>query len=1010
MATSTQKSASVIERKAINSSGRLGSLYDACRDRIIEKSSETFQKQQFSVSKVLQCYLINGDSEDSNNLLRCVDIQDELRINVLLKLKKRSGTATVIEHPHYIDKYTRFLYYYWIACEHRLQSTPDIRKMKGIWQNHNSATHIITSLKIGIDVIFVLQLPPETVIADKIDFLLNKICDLLSQDKNNVSQLSLEENSILEHIISTNVYSNISSLTALDSVSHILQHIDAIKKDAARHCPVSYTLQTISSLYPSLSMKTALFRPLSDDLKYNIEEQMLQCRSGIKRIDLSLKKNPSTVKSRHTQQPPNGVHSQFEQVKKKYVGEMHRFSKLVVDVRSNRIDTSKIQQAFSAAEYVTLQNNISKLVRMLPDLKIEGRSITNAQQQQSESRNAAKHNLDKNNNRTSIDSVSTNNSQRNPVVPSKTTSKENKPEQSQKLQRDLNNGHKHDSDSQLINSDLRYDASESLNNMSLSTIKTNNDYKDSRSLPLIHGDFPVISSSPSKVPSDEFVNILLLGETGVGKSTFINAFANYLTFNSLEQAESNEPIVVIPVSFIMTTGDNFEEHTIKFGEFDDLNNEDFNHPGQSVTQHCKSYVFNLHQIDGKQLRIIDTPGFGDTRGLDQDDRNMEHILQYINNLTHLNAICFLLKPNTSRLNIFFRTCLTQLFSFLNPDARKNIIFCFSNARSTFYTPGDTAPLLKNMLSSLSISDIQFKKENTFCFDSESFRYLVALRNSIPFNDDEKNEYDKSWTTSVKESNRLINHINTKHIAYRMENGWQSSKHAQFEISYMIRPMLETIRNILRNRVLCKKNLSTELIELHPKPLHRTGTRCCSCMPNPQQVGKFWIILITPNEIHDDGLMCSCAPDQHISVDYTLEYKISNSLSKFYQEQANATLSVFCEACAEFAHFLIHVACSTKTDPFSIGFEEMIVEEKSICNNQKLTDFNRHLIEELTKYHDLYKQQIIKTKSNKESMKLPNIYKLIKIIGEYPLVQEQMVAVKKTQQSTMEEYEYEVEKI
>ena len=134
-----------------------------------------------------------------------------------------------------------------------------------------------------------------------------------------------------------------------------------------------------------------------------------------------------------------------------------------------------------------------------------------------------------------------------------------------------------------------------------------------------------------------------------------------------------------------------------------------------------------------------------------------------------------------------------------------------------------------------------KKKNTFCVDSKSFQYLVALRNNISFNDKDKKVYDKSWTNSVKESNRLITYIDTKLPVYVMKNGWQSSKHAQFEISSMIRPIFETIRNILRNRVLCKKNLSNELIELHPKPLHRTGTRCRSCKPNPQQVDKFWII-------------------------------------------------------------------------------------------------------------------------------------------------------------------------
>ncbi|CAF5162737.1 unnamed protein product, partial [Rotaria sp. Silwood1] len=120
---------------------------------------------------------------------------------------------------------------------------------------------------------------------------------------------------------------------------------------------------------------------------------------------------------------------------------------------------------------------------------------------------------------------------------------------------------------------------------------------------------PTDQPTSTSMSIDKTINIVLLGETGVGKSTFINAFANYLTFASLKQVESSKPVVLIPVSFLMTVGDNFEEHIVKFGDIDDSNNEDFDHPGQSVTQHCKSYVFHLNGTDRKKLRIIDTPGF-----------------------------------------------------------------------------------------------------------------------------------------------------------------------------------------------------------------------------------------------------------------------------------------------------------------------------------------------------------------------------------------------------------------
>ncbi|CAF4273822.1 unnamed protein product, partial [Adineta steineri] len=110
-------------------------------------------------------------------------------------------------------------------------------------------------------------------------------------------------------------------------------------------------------------------------------------------------------------------------------------------------------------------------------------------------------------------------------------------------------------------------------------------------------DKSISSSSTSEI------NVLLLGETGVGKSTFINAFVNYLIFDSLEQAEQNEPIVLIPVSFVTTVGDQFDEVTVKFGDIDA--NENYEQQGQSVTQQCKSYLFQLN--DKVHLRFIDTP-------------------------------------------------------------------------------------------------------------------------------------------------------------------------------------------------------------------------------------------------------------------------------------------------------------------------------------------------------------------------------------------------------------------
>ncbi|CAF5087328.1 unnamed protein product [Rotaria magnacalcarata] len=313
-----------------------------------------------------------------------------------------------------------------------------------------------------------------------------------------------------------------------------------------------------------------------------------------------------------------------------------------------------------------------------------------------------------------------------------------------------------------------------------------------------------------------------------------------------------------------------------------LNNENFTATGQSITQHCKSYTFDLHDGGRRTVRIIGTPGFGDTRSTDQHDQNIEHILQYINILTHLNAICFLLKPNASRL------------------------------------------ISKRRIRSVSTV-------NHF-------------------------EYENSWSTSVKESNRLIDYIKTKLIVYRMENGWQSIKYAQFEISYMIRPILEAIRNILRNTILWNTTQSNQQIEQTSKPLPFSASRCHSCKGDPKKNGN----------------------SRHVEM--------------------------YDQASAIFSHFLIHKAFARKDDPFLTGFREMIAEETYSCTSRAPNDFNRLLLQELSDIGNKYKQETQTMKSVDASIDLPAIYELISIMSAIRLVHEQLVAVKRRHRMTIEQYD------
>ena len=208
------------------------------------------------------------------------------------------------------------------------------------------------------------------------------------------------------------------------------------------------------------------------------------------------------------------------------------------------------------------------------------------------------------------------------------------------------------------------------------------------------------------------INILLLGETGVGKSTFINAFVNYLAHEKLEDAAKNV-ICLIPTCFTMYDQVTYKMKKVSLGNSDRNENR---RDGKSTTQYCKCYVFS---IGGIEIRLIDTPGIGDTHGVETDGTNMRNLLNFISQYKEIHAICVLLKPNNAHVGVVFKYCILQLLTHLNKSASRNIIFLFTNARDTYYMPGDSAPSLMQILGDIKKKpphvDIKFDKSNILLF-------------------------------------------------------------------------------------------------------------------------------------------------------------------------------------------------------------------------------------------------------------------------------------------------------
>uniref|UniRef100_A0AC34GNX2 G domain-containing protein n=1 Tax=Panagrolaimus sp. ES5 TaxID=591445 RepID=A0AC34GNX2_9BILA len=521
------------------------------------------------------------------------------------------------------------------------------------------------------------------------------------------------------------------------------------------------------------------------------------------------------------------------------------------------------------------------------------------------------------------------------------------------------------------------------------------------------------------------INILVLGQTGVGKSTWINAFANYLAYSTLEEAIAAEaPVCVIPTKFSMFDKKN-RRREILLGNH---SNEIFSDKGESATQNAKTYLFEKDDYD---VYIIDTPGMDDTRGPKQDDENVQMILRAIAPFKELHAICFLFKANEARLTQSFKYCISKLLGNLSKSALNNTCFVFTNARGTFYKPGDTMGPLKAYFKELQEKEslsVTINDNNTFCLDNEAFRFICAYFSKIKFGQAEIKTYGDSWKHSANEINRLLNHAarlrphNTSEtLSINETRTWISQLvNPIIDVSGVIQSNLCKLEDQIRDFETTNENIvdlqkqsaipitSLEIVRLDEPQTVCTNEKCVAYETidgNLQQIYKTvchkncTLPASDTTQKHDPNLKfcaafrgdkcleCNCNIDNHIRIFYHhriitrhLEAQaVQNALtseidaSKFKQQMIRKCqqmingytkeMNFVLFAMANFSIFLTQNGISQKADIFEGYLQNSIETEKKMLHSVQNYNNKKHtrMVSLLNAYQDT-RNKIIVNKS------------------------------------------------
>ncbi|KAM9983076.1 hypothetical protein ACTFIZ_005683 [Dictyostelium cf. discoideum] len=157
-------------------------------------------------------------------------------------------------------------------------------------------------------------------------------------------------------------------------------------------------------------------------------------------------------------------------------------------------------------------------------------------------------------------------------------------------------------------------------------------------------------------------SLLVIGETGCGKSTLINTITNYF----LKGEIPDKIKVSISTKFINSN------QNVKSSENDSKDRT------KSQTDCCNEYSFKK---DSKEFVFIDTPGLSDTRGIKQDDINIGKIIDAAENCSSLSALLIVINGTVPRMTINLQNVITRLRGSIPDSLLNNVFIVFTNCLS-----------------------------------------------------------------------------------------------------------------------------------------------------------------------------------------------------------------------------------------------------------------------------------------------------------------------------------------
>ncbi|XP_067308205.1 uncharacterized protein [Pseudorasbora parva] len=368
--------------------------------------------------------------------------------------------------------------------------------------------------------------------------------------------------------------------------------------------------------------------------------------------------------------------------------------------------------------------------------------------------------------------------------------------------------------------------------------------------------------------------VLLVGETGAGKTTLINTMVNYLLDVKIEEELWYE-----------------------------ITEEEARDQSESQTSEITMYEV-CPEESPVSLTIIDTPGYGDTRGLEKDlevAENLATLFQSSYGVREIDAVCFVIQASKNRLSDRQHYIIGSVLSLFGKDIVNNIVFLITH--SDGMEP-------KNVLGAINKAQIPCRRDKKgqpvyFLFNNRQSdarhnekRYFRAQRDAWEDSMDSMKHFLQSLDEKNRKSLELTSDVLMERIQFealicnlqmRVEEK-ESKKSEKIQIQQAMRENKEKIDNRTNFSIRVQKVVKEKVPIESASWKSRKAMTCTVCEENCHEFGCWWTSDPSKCEVMKNGYctVCTgkCHHSKHVKEDKKYVVSFSNVMVKFDEVKNN----------------------------------------------------------------------------------------------------------------------------